>query len=392
MKKIATAFCFLLIFNAFAQNLNHGKVKADYYAEIPFKWIKGKIIIPVEINNKTYSFLLDTGAPNIISKKIAKSIQAKHLKSIVVKDATGKKDSMNIVEIPLLKLGEISFENTASLQQDSTNNLIFDCLEIDGLIGSNMLRNSIIQFDLKRKLIILTDSKKKVNLSKKNASKLQLIGNQKLPIFWMKFKQDRKVKLALEFDSGSSNFIDICNRNYHELKKQHVFKNTNVKTANGSNTISLFGLGDKKELFQFTIPKGKINNFTFKNALVSSNGGSLSKIGTKLLQYGVVTIDFIHKKFYFNPSKKEVDLHEKTFGFNFTVKDNQLIIGTVWNANLKPKIAYGNKVLSINGIDYTNKDICELMLGKSILEQENKLQITFINKDNKKTTLFIEKQ
>ncbi len=392
MKKIITAFCFLLIFNAFAQNLDHGKVKADYYTQIPFKWIKGKIIIPVEINNKTYSFLLDTGAPNIISKKIAKSIQAKHLKTISVKDATGKKDSMNVVEIPLLKLGGISFENTASLEQNITKNLIFECFEIDGFIGSNMLRNSIVQFDLKRKLIILTDSKKKLNLSKKNASKLQLIRTQKSPIFWIKFKQDRKVKLPLLFDSGSSSFIDISNRNYHELKKQNVFKNTNIKTANGSKTISLFGSGYKKELFQFIIPKGKINKFTFKNALVSSDGGSTSKIGTKLLEYGIVTIDFIHKKFYFNPYKKEVDLHEKTFGFNLTAKDNQLIIGTVWDDNLKPKMTHGNKVLSINGINYTNKDICELMLGKYILEQENKLQITFIDKDNKKTTLFIEKQ
>lgn len=73
MKKNLFLIVIILTTKVFSQNINMniGATKSkNYYQEITFEFIKNKIIIPVEIDGKTYKFLLDTGAPNMISKEI----------------------------------------------------------------------------------------------------------------------------------------------------------------------------------------------------------------------------------------------------------------------------------------------------------------------------------
>ena len=49
-------------------------IQKKYYEVIDFEIVMKKIVIPVTINNKEYKFLLDTGAPNIISKTVFNDI------------------------------------------------------------------------------------------------------------------------------------------------------------------------------------------------------------------------------------------------------------------------------------------------------------------------------
>ena len=92
----------LIVFSnfCFAQNisLNKGNTQEqNYYSEIQFEYVNGKIIIPVIINEITYRFLLDTGAPNLITKKLTSILNPKSLQEIKVNDANHNKSSMNVV-------------------------------------------------------------------------------------------------------------------------------------------------------------------------------------------------------------------------------------------------------------------------------------------------------
>ena len=58
--------------------LNRGKPSSrTYHSTVKYRDIRGKIIIPVEIEGQTYQFLFDTGAPNLISRDLSDRISSR---------------------------------------------------------------------------------------------------------------------------------------------------------------------------------------------------------------------------------------------------------------------------------------------------------------------------
>ena len=54
--------------------LKEGEIdQENFKVTFPFEIKKGWIVVPVEIENKKYKFLLDTGTPTLVSKELAKS-------------------------------------------------------------------------------------------------------------------------------------------------------------------------------------------------------------------------------------------------------------------------------------------------------------------------------
>lgn len=49
--------------------------QSHFFAEISFKEENGKIILPVEIQNKVYDFLFDTGAIAVIDNEVLKNLK-----------------------------------------------------------------------------------------------------------------------------------------------------------------------------------------------------------------------------------------------------------------------------------------------------------------------------
>jgi hypothetical protein len=81
--KTAIVCCLLFMFTcgkikAQESTFGQGKIQSkQYYEEIDFELLHDKIVLPVTINNKVYKFLLDTGAPNVISERLIKEIKSK---------------------------------------------------------------------------------------------------------------------------------------------------------------------------------------------------------------------------------------------------------------------------------------------------------------------------
>ena len=123
-------FILLLISSANqAQKVDFSSItinQKDYYQEIDFEIVNDKIMLPVVINNKTYSFLLDTGAPNLISKRVLEDINSTKSKKIkvtnrffnyfilddvlgntIIQKRTAKGIWHNLYEFPLLETDKI---------------------------------------------------------------------------------------------------------------------------------------------------------------------------------------------------------------------------------------------------------------------------------------------
>lgn len=381
MKKIKI-FIFIIFTNiCLAQdiNLNQGNAKnPNYYSEIPFEYVNGKIIIPVQINNKTYKFLLDTGAPNCISKNLTINLNPKILNEIKVSDANDNKSVLNVVELPDLFIGNIAFENSLALSYNEEKNLVFDCFNIDGFIGSNLLRNSIIQINIKNKTLTITNEKSKLKFNNKNGTKLTLIGAQSSPYIWIKIKGKSSGKEQVLLDTGMKGFYDISTRNYNLFKKENIFQV--IAIGNGSQRIGLFGNSTIKEQIKVLLPEMKISNSSFLNISTISTNDNNSRIGIDLFENGIGTIDFKNKKFYFDEYEINKDLSEKPLGFSPAIINEKLSIGIVWDEKLKEKIYVGDEIVEINGKNYENYLLCDFINKISIFKG---IQVTEIKVRNK---------
>ncbi len=392
MKKVISIVLLCIVTQSFGQkNIFKGELitPKKYYTEINFNFISEKIIIPVVIENKTYRFLFDTGAPNLISAKLQKAIKTTSIKNINVRDASNKQNSMALVSIPQITLGHVTFKNCPTLVDKSKSNLIFDCFEIDGIIGSNMLQKSIVQIDLKQKIIRLTDTKKKLTLNKKNAAKLYLIGGQKSPYIWIHLKGNKNTREQLLIDTGMKGFYDLSLEHFDILQKNNAFKINNE--GFGSKSIGLFGAADKNKHYRVTADIFKVNNTIFKNVITETTNDNNSRIGSEILKYGMMTIDFLNKKFYFDSYKSTIDLQEKVLGFSPTIINNKLVVGMVWDEALKNEISFGDEIITLNALEVNSIPICDFITSKAIYNRKDTIELTTKNSEGILKTIIVKK-
>lgn len=268
MKKLIVIFSFF-IFSQFClgQNsfsFNGGESdQIDYYSSIPFENVNGKIILSVKVKNKTCRFILDTGAPTSISSKLFDELNPPMITKIPISDANNKIDSLSVVRLYDIKIGDVNFTNIPTLV--IKDNIIFECFQIDGFIGSNLLRNSIVQIDDKNKNVIITSDAKKLKLDKKHSSDL-ILDNQSSPIITIYLKNKKKAKEQLLLDLGMNGFYDLALNNFNLFSKYEIFQV--LANAKGSNSIGIFGVAADATQYRLLLPQMEINGVKISNITV----------------------------------------------------------------------------------------------------------------------------
>jgi predicted aspartyl protease len=368
-------------------NLNQGEIIVeDYLEEIDFEFLRNKVIVPVKINEKTYRFILDTGAPNIISKELDEVLNPKIIDTIPIYDASEKSEKLKLVLIEKIELGNLEFVNTATLVQDFGSDNPLKCFGIDGFIGSNMLRNSIIQFDLKNKKLRITDNKKKLNLKKKYSSKIKLTETQSNPYVWIELKGKDKGREEVLIDTGMDGLYDLSMTNYKIFENKNIFKVIGV--SKGASGVGMFGSPESGLQYQLLLPQMKIKHFTLENLTTITGNDNNSRIGSELLKYGILTIDYINKRFYFQSQNESVIIKDEDVGFSGTLENGNLIVGLVWDDELKNEISYGDVILEINGKPF---NLCEL-LNKNFFEIESILDLKVKKSNGELISIKVEKR
>jgi len=388
---LRTATSIILLFislTVWAQSFNSGETPQHFYTEIKYEWIKEKIILPVEIEGKKYRFILDTGAPVVIFDRLQKQVNFEVIKKIEVRDANNKTDSLEMLLIPSIIIGGINYQNTPSILTNSKTDSIFECMNVDGFIGSNLLRNSIVQILPQEQIIKLTDRKNKLHLKRKNSTEIRFLDQQSTPYFIAEFMANSKVRWAQYLDTGMSGFYDLSNGHFNRLNENRIIdiKNKGI----GSTSIGLYGSLDSCEQYQVEIPEIRINKVVIKNAILQTTNFNNSRIGSAILKYGNITIDYIHKRFYFTSFSDIIDMKEKTFGFKPIYSDGKFIVGIVWDDNLKEELHYGDHIIQINEIDLKNFSLCDYV--NLDFDNENQLNLIVINSNGEKKEITIDKK
>ncbi|SHF13218.1 Aspartyl protease [Flavobacterium fontis] len=388
MKKwIVVCWMFLGIGYIWAQDfkLDAGKIsQKEFLEEVDFELEHGKIIIPVSLAGQTYRFLLDTGAPNIISKRVANILNPASKRDVNVVDANNTTQNMEMVPLPEMRLGSLQFENGVAIVVDLDNHPVLKCYRLDGFVGSNFFKNAVLQVDYAAKKIKISHTIKSFSPQTKGFP-MQLVGQQLAPYVALEH-QSEGCKEGSEFallDTGMDGFYDLSNRVYADFKKGEV-----VKTLGESTGVVSLGLFEKLEpsphrLVQ--IQKMKINGITFSNIITETTDDDNSRMGLDVFKLGKVTLDFQKKKWYFEAPSQN-DLSQKTPQFTPTLIDQKLVVGIVWDEALKAKIQFGNPIVRIDQLSLEKLSVCDIVRLKERITTQS-AEIEIINNNGETVTI-----
>ena len=389
--RFLTILIFLTSWSICSQEVNFdlGSTKEkNYFEEISYESVYDNVVIPVVINGKEFRFLLDTGAPNVISKKVLEELNLVNTKTINVNDANNLEQSMQAVEIPKIEIGKLTFENQVALVYDLDNHNILSCFKIDGFIGSNLLKNSILKVSKSDQKIIITDQIKKLN-PKKKPTKIKIIGSQKSPYIEFRFTGKNKEIVAdmVLIDTGMDGFYEMSNRAFKIFEEYKVFEV--IAKANGVSSLGLFGAGNPTPQSLLKVETAVLNSTKIKNLIINTSDDNNSRIGLDFLNYGDLIIDFKNKKAYFE-SEDTITLESLVPKYASIVKDNKYVVGLVWDEELAKQMSFGDEIISIDSHTISEMSFCEILKLKKEWKNKSNYSLTIKNKEDKITTIAIE--
>ncbi|NJO87938.1 MAG: hypothetical protein HC831_02490 [Chloroflexia bacterium] len=264
---------------------------------------------------------------------------------------------MNVDEIII---GTISYKNIPALVIDFKGSVL-ECFNVDGLIGSNLLRLGALQIDWAKQKVILTNTYKRLKLKKADGSNLLINKVQSSPYLTVNINSTITDRLLI--DTGSDDFYTFSKKGLEYVQSKGYLLNDVKYESQGSGFIGLFGpdtVGSNKLVKMDSITIGKMAHL-HEFYTVTTNDDQ-SRIGSLLLKQGLTTIDFKKGLFFFSLYSDNFQYTYISFGFVIINADNNLLVGSVWkNSEAYEKgIRVGDKIVDIDGLNVGKLTICEL--------------------------------
>ena len=358
LNRIIILICYLLLFINCSSQKTYKLATSGYITqkeftkEIPFKYVKKHIFIDVEINNKSYTFLFDTGFDfsaidinRITSEKYKKAFTKK------ISGSSIKTRKFQFIKNLNISIGDIDFMNIgASLFDLEYINKQYGCsnLKIAGVIGANLLRKAYWEIDYEKQMIKFSDKLENLTPTQ-NHIELNLIskgwGLVKLNVIINNKREE------LIFDTGSSGSITLPDSS---------FKNFNLMEY---DTYVCRDFKNKKIYNNYTalLDNVKFGSYNFRNKFISFERGVSKLLGNQFLEKYNVIIDWNKNKLFLKEINNQIlELHKPAISLNL-VNDKIVITSvkknTIYNSNLLDK-----EVVRINKIKLSNlkkNELCQ---------------------------------
>ena len=343
----------------------------NFVTAIPFKKeISDKYIVEVTINAspKKYRFILDTGALMVLSQQAAEEL------GIIEKGKYKNINALNKhVRLDSVQLAGLTFYRPGTAILDLTGDSFLQCIGVDGMIGSAILRHHCWQFDHKRQLITVSDRYESLV---KDTAKLVLpitVDGLHRPVIPLQFPNGTRKKFIVDIGSNSD-FMTNDKDLFAKLQKQsryytqfgwngHGFKGDRFDTSYNAKikTIKLAGT---------PLDSASVNFGTFRDDLV----------GWGFLNRYVITFNWDQRTLTL-VANKPAQSNEPlvSFGFMpFIQKDTSSpksywTIGSIIKGSAAEEagLKLGERIVSVNGNELPAvTDPCELYYPSSRIYQE----------------------
>ncbi|HLP55790.1 MAG TPA: aspartyl protease family protein [Fluviicola sp.] len=375
-----------------AKLLKQGDVEQpSFTAEIPFEMRMGLVVVKVNINGKDYDFLVDTGAPNLVTKELAAELKLKSKAEQKAGDSQGKKDVLQFTEMPEMLIGGVHFIEMGAAIADLKRSNEIACLDVDGFVGANLMKEAVWQFDYDRKVITVADS---ISAFEIPASAFRIPFTPALsstPLIDITY--DGVADNKVTFDTGSNGHFNSSHGIYKSLKEKG--KVTNSVVGYGATSSGLYGVGDGDSLYNLMITETKLGNLTIPEQVVAFDPGART-LGTKFLQHYRVIIDWSIKEIILIPTDDFVNNTYETFGIRPFYNEDRLEVRmvTLGSEADKAGIKLGDRILEINGRDvrvFTKEMWCDVINNGLVPENDTVINL-IISHDGQERAVRLNKK
>ena len=133
--------------------------------EVVFENLDGLVVVPVRLEgiDRPLQFVLDTGAPSVLSVAIAEELHLSGTRQLAASDAAGVDIAVESVTIPQLRIGSFAMKDVAAVVAPLPNFAIL-CHPIDGILGvglapgSGFLDRVALKIDYPRQRVVIAES------------------------------------------------------------------------------------------------------------------------------------------------------------------------------------------------------------------------------------------
>lgn len=382
------------IFQSNAQNQNLlewtklGKVeKENYYTEIPFQYIDGYIFIDIIQNEKTYSFLFDSGAEaTVLDKSILEEFEYRAFSDSNISGPVVKNQNVETVVLSEIYLSDILFSEIGAIAIDMDFAKEKFCKKLHGIIGSNLMKKSKWQIDYKNQLIKVSDDISEFHLKDTEYVIKTKVTSKGFGTETIDITIDG-MTMPFDFDTGNGSAKIVANpKSYKKVIKK-------------GNVVE-FGFPKSDKNYYLITEKMLIGGVEFSNQLVSLENevGNHRLLGNRFFENFLVTVDWESNQIYLEPYGEisNDELFEFPLKFTANYNSNKIVITSGLSDFLKGnKIKKGSIVSKINGMEifnFSDKEFCEFWDSqwKEIM-QENSVEITVL-KDGKEQKIVLNKE
>lgn len=340
--------------------MKKGAVRQTEFTEtIPFKYNGNHIIIKVKIKGEDYNFLLDSGAPNVISVELATKLKLNPGFSAGANDAGGNSSNLEFVTLEELQIGNIDFINTGAAIADINKNDFIYCMGIDGLIGANLMKEAIWEIDCTQQKITISNSINSIHIPP-TANVIPFKRNfSGSPIVDVDCNGEQVNGVVI--DLGSNGGIKIPMNVFNQMKD----KNFPIALGYGSNAAGLYGNFEPDTTRKVLLPKLTLGESVLKNQLTTFDKQS-DRIGMAFLRDYTIILNWFNNEMILVGNQQEQKSVFNTFGFKYNRHEDKLQVSFVFQNSSAEEMGLkiGDIILKINDVDCGNVSFdkfCELL-------------------------------
>lgn len=361
MKKSIALFSVLMVLHGgcgFGRKLvNGGEVVMQARTErVALEITNDLLFCQVVIEGRPYKFILDTGAPTVISMELYEALGLKEERALKVVDSQKNKAKQIISVIPSLRLGNMEFRNIACVAID-LKAMSTACFGIDGFIGANLLSELIWQFDYANKEAIASRDITAFGVDTFDLALAFHEDNKKTP------KVNGEVngrKLSFTFDTGSSGHVSVFNDYAHHMEATNGER---FITSYGSGALGIYGAAANERMF--TMKQAvTLDGRTFEHQLIE--GGKSNLLGNRFLKDHLFVLDWSTRRVYLDRRPSAAPQVMEGFGMWYRFEEGRARVVEVVEGRSIP-VQVGDEVLRIDTTDLVGlsaEDVCRYQLNK----------------------------
>jgi uncharacterized protein YxeA len=334
--------------------MKKGKVdQEEFYVEIPFEYRFEHIIIKVTIDGIEYDFCLDSGASSGVSKELAQKLKLKSKYNMKIGDINDTKYKVDFVRLDTINIGGINFINTGATIDDYNISKNLACFKLDGIIGSNLMKEAIWEINPENHKIKITNSLSSLNIP---------ANSKKIPFFQGIYHSSPKIEININGQIEKMVVVDLGS-DYDIVLSKEIFdlsiQNNSLSSTNfgyGFSTSGLFGEGKLDTNSLAIVPNISFGDITLENQIVTFRKTGMEVIGLGFFKNYKIIFNWIDDEIILTKISDYNNKKLKHYGFTAAFRDNKIFIKFLYNQSSAEKegLKIGDQILEIDGQNYEN--------------------------------------